>query len=90
MKYSVIHSNDPYLLARMATDLQMSKANVDLGWCEGRDYNPFSNNTLPIRTLVIDNNNIEFHNHSGILGDEEFISELTESNYLQVLESVLS
>jgi len=23
MKYSVIHSNDPYLLARMATDLQM-------------------------------------------------------------------
>ena len=39
MQYTVVHSKDPYLLARLATDLQMSGVKVD-DWHEYGD--PFS------------------------------------------------
>ena len=92
MKYSVIHSNDPYLLARMATDLQMSKLrssdmSIEFDWC-----NPFDSRY--IRWMYINEleakNIFGFANHDCSCTSGMVRHELTESNYLQVLESVLS
>lgn len=87
MKYSVIHSNDPYLLARMATDLQMSGVPVDLEWCE--DCNPFDDESYYLHSG--DPGGICFYNHDACsLTEHQDRHELTESNYLDVLEAVLS
>jgi len=91
MKYSVIHSNDPYLLARMATDLQMEGCKFAFDWVE--EFHPFSDPEYYKQNYwmhIGSSYGIEFHNHGGcgetLTKDRH---ELTESNYLRVLESVL-
>lgn len=81
MKYSVIHSNDPYLLARMATDLQMSDEKFFVGW-----FDPFVDDR---QNMFID---LDYEIGFYKVDDKNCpnIHELTESNYLQVLEAVLS
>ena len=83
MKYSVIHSKDPYLLARMATDLQMSFSRF-----KPVHDTPFD--TADKEWLCIyDDYTFGFYIHD-CYSDPIVRYELTESNYLQVLEAVLS
>ena len=89
MKYSVIHSDDPYLLARMATDLQM-EGYAERWFAKDFESSPFDEG---IKWIDVNPegcmNHFEFHN---VPQDEIDCNkhELTESNYLHVLESVLS
>ena len=41
MQYTVVHSTDPYLLARLATDLQMSKGFDCSDFINQPQWNPF-------------------------------------------------
>ena len=81
MKYTVVHSNDPYLLARLATDLQME------GYESRSEYqhwtSPFNEDYewLSISTTT------NFHNHSCITPDARH--ELTSRNYIKVLTQIL-
>ncbi len=99
MQYTVVHSKDPYLLARLATDLQMSGyTHEPTAW----DSDPFGDNKLqsgrrrednPQDFMILNNPSEPDYSFSfyNVKGDEyEASHELTESNYLQVLESVLS
>jgi len=88
----------------MATDLQMSGVEVDLKWCEsgedsmieeihGFGYNPFLERFHHNEWLLLGKpEGMQFHNHDcdGTESTPQDRHELTESNYLQVLESVLS
>lgn len=87
MKYTVIHSEDPYLLARMATDLQMS------GWAsEGKwnDYaHPFTD-YLPCYDLDIRTGYdfCFFTSDNRVVGEK--VATLTSRNYLSILKKVLA
>ena len=88
MKYTVVHSTDPYLLARLATDLQMS--GIEKRSPDTITFNPFDEN-LPLNEWCYINDipgTFNFGCHPGVPKPDRH--ELTESNYLQVLESVLS
>lgn len=88
MKYSVVHSNDPYLLARLATDLQMSGVKNDEVWND--IFNPFSRSNATSYLAVGQpyyENKISFYNHDGAGSPIRY--ELTKSNYLTVLEAIL-
>ena len=88
MKYSVIHSNDPYLLARMATDLQMEGWEDDTNW--NSNHHPFSEDTDNYWLISFEEHPFCFHNYDGGEITRDYDKhELTESNYLQVLEAVL-
>jgi len=83
--YYVIYSPDPYLLARMATDLQ----------CEGyghhkafEEFNPFEPDKLPTKWLAISGGCIYFINHNG--GGLPTRFTLTEKNYLKVLGEIIN
>lgn len=86
MQYTVVHSTDPYLLARLATDLQMEggKSNI---W--NSYHNPFSksSNIIPNEWLVYDFGVIEFYNHD--CGGNPIRHELTSRNYIKVLTQIL-
>ena len=89
MQYHVIHSSDPYLLARLCTDLQM----------EGRikahpfyiDYTPFCK--LPMTGLkcnyliVYEDNDFHFTPNMGV--GYPIRHTLTARNYTQVLIKIL-
>lgn len=88
MKYSVVHSKDPYLLARLATDLQMEGVAEEL---EGIHY-PFHENEIrPMHYLhTCYDNTFSFHNHDWCaITKTKDRHELTESNYLKVLTQIL-
>lgn len=90
MKYSVIHSNDPYLLARMATDLQMEGVEDEQTFTF---QNPFHvSEHSPVSYLhTCKDNTFSFQNHGWCpVTKSKDRHELTESNYLDVLEAVLS
>mgnify|MGYP006330360797 FL=1 len=81
--YFVLHSTDPYLLARMCTDLQMQ------GWYYPENWewhNPFVDDP-PYEWLAVDGIDMRFHNHSCLAPDTRFT--LTSKNYLKVLETIL-
>lgn len=81
MQYTVVHSTDPYLLARLATDLQMH-----LNRMKPAFKDPF----LPYREWLSIYKDMEFgfYNHDCV-GDP-IRHELTSSNYLSVLTKILS
>lgn len=90
--YHVIYSEDPYLLARMCTELQMEGYNVDLPWCDKR--NPFGDQQSEVRECtylhIDDDNEIGFYSTGNCsLTPPETRHTLTESNYLTVLKSVV-
>ena len=86
MQYTVVHSKDPYLLARLATDLQMSGVK-DKG-LSGEDH-PF-NEILPYYWLRVwdKKSGLLFMNHSGLY--DGIRHELTSRNYIKVLTQILS
>ena len=81
--YYVIYSTNPWLLARLATDLQMSGVENDENWNEM--FNPFSDESC--KWMAISPNiGIYFNNHKCEEPDTRFT--LTERNYLKVLETI--
>lgn len=83
MQYTVVHSNDPYLLARLATDLQMEGFIVS-DWVEYADKQIFSGfNYLKIYPDLID-----FFDESYSVAKEPN-TKLTEANYIKVLTQIL-
>jgi fido (protein-threonine AMPylation protein) len=88
MQYTVVHSKDPYLLARLATDLQM----------EGFDkLIHFPNIQHPFHELdgrstmkwcdIYDNKTFNFQNHE--CDGDIILHELTSRNYIKVLTQIL-
>lgn len=87
-KYYVIHSNDPYLLARFCTELQMEGWYYPKYW---EDHHPFHNSyglKYHWLALIVDKKEIKSHNHPCAVGNRTRFT-ITESNYLEVLEEVL-
>jgi len=88
MQYTVVHSKDPYLLARLATDLQMEGAESDEEW--NKNYNPFSDPEYyyPNEWLYIyQYSGFAFHNHCETCN--HISHELTSRNYIKVLTQIL-
>jgi len=85
MQYTVVHSKDPYLLARLATDLQMEGEVNDIAW---NNYcNPFYKSTT--RYLHTgDKEGFQFFSHR-IVSEPTIFLELTSRNYIKVLTQIL-
>ena len=87
MQYTVIHSNDPYLLARLATDLQME--GFEKRSPDNVIYNPFDIN-LPLNEWCYINDlpgTFNFGCHKGV--PDPIRHELTSRNYIKVLTKIL-
>ena len=88
MKYSITHSFDPYLLARLSTDLQLNGVPIDYGWCNDEDNHPFDGYCTYLHTG--DWEGFGFHSHGlclETLTKDRY--ELTEKNYNKVLSAIL-
>ena len=89
MQYTVVHSKDPYLLARLATDLQMSGVKSDESW--NNTYNPFTDVlSIPNSYAAIgedEDKYIRFYTHR--CGGSPIRHELTSRNYIKVLTQIL-
>ena len=87
MQYTVVHSKDPYLLARLATDLQMEGYDEDdLNF----NHHPFQKGFywMDINPNVSPSGSFEFHRTPlKYYGDS---CELTPLNYIKVLTQILS
>ncbi len=85
LKYTSTHSNDPYLLMRLYTDLKLCDFPSFDEWNnEKHPFDEFSNK----RYLVIEEKvGICFHNHCGVC--DPILFELTEKNYTKVLSQIL-
>lgn len=83
MQYTVVHSKDPYLLARLATDLQMIGVDSDEDW--NSTHHPFSNHYeyLAIYKFIP----FDFHNQPCLGNPNRY--ELTSRNYIKVLTQIL-
>ncbi len=84
MQYTVVHSTDPYLLARLATELLMEGRS----WrSNGNDcHNPFENGFEWLDCNINNSFNIQCHD----CGGNPIRHELTSRNYLSVLTKILS
>ena len=83
MKYTVVHSTDPYLLARLATDLQM----------EGCEQTAI-NNSFPFQEdfewmVVYGDGEFGFYNHNCGGSQTNLRPLLTSRNYIKVLTQIL-
>lgn len=91
MQYTVVHSKDPYLLARLATDLQMEGLTIDLPWAYTK--NPFTGkNYMTVYESEFPANydsegDISFYEHE--CNGDPTRHELTSSNYIKVLTQIL-
>ena len=83
MQYTVVHSKDPYLLARLATDLQMQGVEDDRDW--NNYYPPFcaDNKWMAIYPTV------PFNFHPQPCFGNPIRHELTSRNYIKVLTQIL-
>lgn len=90
MQYTVVHSNDPYLLARLATDLQMEGLKSDMPWNVTRHcFVGKSNMWLAINHPENKRKNLlTFFNYPCICQPDMRLS-LTEDNYIKVLTQIL-
>ena len=82
MKYISLQSTDPFLLARMAVDIELHGKKRDLSW---NVFDPFKVETW---LIYYDWCGFQFHNHPGC-GSPERI-ELTNGNYLTVLNKIIN
>ena len=89
MQYTVVHSADPYLLARLATDLQMEGIENEEEWND--IYNPFTKCAVKNYYLSVGQSGAEnmftFYCHNGV--DNPIRHELTSRNYIKVLTQIL-
>ena len=83
MQYTVVHSKDPYLLARLATDLQME--GYKISHLNEDDWHPFTTDFCWAEVWKGDD--INFHNQP-CLGHPTR-HELTSRNYIKVLTQIL-
>jgi len=87
MQYTVVHSKDPYLLARLATDLQMSGYNEDdlnfnhHPFQKGFYWMDINSNVSPIGSFEFHCTPLKYYGNS---------CELTSRNYIKVLTQILS
>ena len=104
MQYTVVHSKDPYLLARLATDLQM----------DGKEYNPTGWNSDPFGDFMYGFPMTDRYRRDGSENEQDYMIlnskhapensfafynnngedyatryELTSSNYIKVLTQIL-
>ena len=92
MQYTVVHSKDPYLLARLATDLQMiikikpCRFVIEQEWVHPWDETGIE--WLWFGLLEIPKNTFSLANHP--CGGNPTRHELTSSNYIKVLTKILS
>ena len=88
--YTVIYSKSPYLLARMATDLQMEGWRNDEGW--NNIYNPFSKLSYGVVKYIElgseDGKTFSFFTHK--CEGNPIRHTLTSRNYLKVLGAILN
>jgi len=84
MQYTVVHSKDPYLLARLATDLQMIGV-------KDKDQDPIDDNQVFIAYYSISfyTGKPAFHFHNDPCNREGRTVELTSRNYIKVLTKIL-
>ena len=81
MQYTVVHSKDPYLLARLATDLQM----------ENKKFTPaFEDPFMPDKEwmCIYKTMTIGFYSHD-CRAEIIIRHELTSRNYIKVLTQIL-
>lgn len=84
MQNVVLHSNNPYLLMRMFTDLMMSgKYKNDKCWNDV--FNPFSNECRYLFLYCM--KELQYHTHECL---PDPIINLTERNYIPTLTNLLS
>ena len=84
MKYTVVHSNDPWLLARLATDLQMEL-------CKQVSFNTNDPFISGVEWFTIFNDGeFGFYIHECASSSAELRCELTEENYINVLTQILN
>ena len=81
MQYTVVHSKDPYLLARLATDLQMEGATEE----EMFESNPFNKGEKWM--AIQDTPYFYTMGHEGV--GKPIRHELTSRNYIKVLTQIL-
>lgn len=84
--YYVIYSTDPYLLARMATNLQLEGHQID-DWEE--TFDPFYTELPPRKWLVYHLKDWSFHNHDASHLNPSTRFTLTEKNYIEVLGAII-
>lgn len=92
MQYTVVHSKDPYLLARLATDLQMEGVDSDDSW--DKLYNPFSDyKSIYFGYMAIGEDSdktFRFYSHNcPYCNNNNNRHELTSRNYIKVLTQIL-
>lgn len=89
MQYTVVHSNDPYLLARLATDLQMEGVTLEQDFYIQHPFH--ESETFPqsyLHTCI--DNTCAFQNHGWCpITKDEDRHELTSRNYIKVLTQIL-
>jgi hypothetical protein len=81
MQYTVVHSKDPYLLARLATDLQMDGYQEE----EMFESNPFI--TCEKWMAIHETPSFYTMGHNGM--GNPIRHELTSRNYIKVLTQIL-
>lgn len=81
MKYTVVHSTDPYLLARLATDIELI---TGLQTDDIDELNPFIGDEYWVCDSVA---TPYFLNHEGVFNPTRH--ELTSRNYIKVLTQIL-
>lgn len=84
-KYFVIHSTDPWLLARLSTDLMMEGVNNDKEWND--EYHCFIEDFEWM--AIYDQHDFRFHNHECGSMSTPIRFTITEQNYLDVLKAIL-
>ena len=90
MQYTVVHSKDPYLLARLATDLQMEGYWIYeyVEWAHPFDTEP-NIEYAAINDPFYNIKNLLFHNHDCEIDEPAIRHELTSRNYIKVLTQIL-
>jgi hypothetical protein len=86
MQYTVVHSKDPYLLARLATDLQMEGIKHKF---YHKFAHPFFDKCL-VSWLQLMPHSMVFNFHPHDCFGDPIRHELTSRNYIKVLTQILS
>ena len=91
MQYTVVHSKDPYLLARLATDLQMEGYNYNNHYPEIQHPFYLEDKKFVMEWCDIYNiiKGFNFQSHDCNSNEDTIILELTEDNYIKVLTQIL-
>lgn len=85
MRYTATHSNDPYLLMRLYTDLKLCGVKTRDEW--NNRFFPLSDESTCWHIIYCEPLGLQFHLHNGV--HEPIRFEITEYNYAKVLTEIL-